>query len=56
MLAWRTIPITAFFSAAAALSDADAGVIYDNTTRPVGSSSFTALQIGDEVNAAGSEQ
>ena len=56
MLAWRTIPITAWLLCAAALSDADAGVIYDNTTTPLGSTSFTALQIGDEVNAAGSER
>ena len=56
MLAWRTIPITALLLCAAALSDADAGVIYDNTTTPLGSTSFTALPIGDEVNAAGSER
>ena len=56
MLAWRTLPITAWLLCAAALSDADVGVIYDNTTTPLGSTSFTALQIGDEVNAAGSER
>ena len=56
MHASRTIPITALLLCAAALSDADAGVIYDNTTTPTGSSSFTALQIGDEVNAAGSDR
>ena len=56
MHAWRTIPITALLLCAAALSDAHAGVIYDNTTTPDGSSSFTALPIGDEVNAAGSER
>ena len=56
MHALRTIPITALLLCAAALSDAEAGVIYDNTTTPLGSSSFTALQIGDEVNAAGSER
>jgi hypothetical protein len=54
MLARRTIPITAPLLCAAALSDADAGVIFDNATTPVGSLS-TALQTGDEVTAAGSE-
>ena len=56
MHAWRTIPILALLLCAAAFSDAEAGVIYDNTTTPLGSTSFTALPIGDEVNAAGSER
>jgi len=56
MLAWRTISITALLLCAAALSDADAGVIFDNTTTFTGTRSFTALQIGDEINAAGSER
>src|SRR5688500_16697437 len=56
MLALRTVSITALLLCAAAWSDADAGVIFDNTTTPLGSTSFTALQIGDEVTAAGSER
>lgn len=35
------------------LAEAGAAVIYDNTTTPVGPLSFTALEIGDEVEAAG---
>ena len=56
MRACRTTPIIALLLCAAALSDADAGVIFDNTTTPTGSRSFTGLQIGDEVNAAGSDR
>jgi hypothetical protein len=56
MRACRTIAIAALLLCAAGFSDADAGVIFDNTTTPTGARSFSGLQIGDEVNAAGSDR